>query len=66
MKSRKFPTFEDAKAYMEKAGEVKFFGRAGERYTQCIYTLTVGSRVYHISLHDDGLLEVVDETFRRD
>lgn len=63
MKSRKFPTFEEAKAYMEKAGVVKFVGRDGDQYQTYIYTLTTGSKIYQIKLSQDGHLEVFHERY---
>jgi hypothetical protein len=55
MQSKQFPTFDDAVAYMEKAGTVKFIGREEDVY---IYTLTIGNTVYQIMLHEDGMLKV--------
>lgn len=55
MKSRKFPTVDEAIAYMEKAGTVKLYGREEDFF---IYTVTVGSAIYQIMLHENGLLKV--------
>jgi hypothetical protein len=60
MQSKQFPTFDDAVAHMEKAGEVKFFGREEDIY---IYTLTIGNTIYQIMLNKNGFLKVFNERY---
>lgn len=55
MKSKQFPTFDDALSYMEEAGTVKYYGREEDIF---IYTVTVGSTIYQIMLSESGLLKV--------
>jgi hypothetical protein len=62
MKSRKFPTFDDAKAYLESRGKLDFFGKVGDRDQCYVYTLTIGVKVYHL-LVTDGLVEVTHERY---
>ncbi|MDB5054922.1 MAG: hypothetical protein JWM44_2972 [Bacilli bacterium] len=63
MKSRKFPTFDEAKAYLESRGKLEFFGKVGDRDQCYVYTLTVGVKVYLIFVWNDGLLEVTHERY---
>lgn len=58
MKSRKFPTFDEAIQYLEAAGELKYFGRAGLSCEYCVYTLTVNGRKYYVDVYDDGKVVV--------
>ena len=64
MKSRKFPSFDDAIKYCEERGSLKYYGREGQHFEYCIYTLTIGNKVYHVNIHDNGLLDVVDERWK--
>jgi hypothetical protein len=62
MKSKQFPSYEEAVTYMNERGEVKFWGTEGKAY---VYTLTIGIKVYHLLVHDDGLVEVLYERYKR-
>jgi hypothetical protein len=64
MKSKQFPSLEEAKSYMMKRGELKFFGTEGRNPEKLCYTLTIGIKVYHIFMHEDGLLEVYHERYK--
>lgn len=64
MKSRQFPSFNDAIAYLESKGELRFHGRAGSYAEYCIYTLTIGIRVYELKIYMDGKVEVMGERYK--
>jgi hypothetical protein len=63
MKSRKFPSLEAAQEYMRERGELKYFGREGTDARTYVYTLTIGVKVYHILLVENGTLFVMDERY---
>lgn len=59
MKSRQFPSYEEAKKYLEERGTLQYFGRAGINYEYCVYTLTLHNGIkYHLSVYDDGKVEI--------
>jgi hypothetical protein len=62
MKSKQFPSYEEAESYMKERGELKYWGTEGNAY---VYTLTIGIKVYHLLLEDDGLVEVLYERYKR-
>ena len=64
MKSRQFPSFDDAVKYCEERGSLKYFGREGSNFEYCVYTLTIGNRVYHLFIYDNGKLVVTDQTLK--
>lgn len=64
MKSRQFPSFEDAVRYCEERGSLKYFGREGSNFEYCVYTLTIGNRVYHLFIYANGKLVVTDQTWK--
>ena len=64
MKSRKFPSFNEAVSYCEERGSLKYFGRQGDKFEYCVYTLTIGVKIFHINIYDDGRLDVVDERWK--
>lgn len=64
MKSRKFTSFEDAVKYCEERGTLKYFGREGSNFEYCVYTLTIGMKVYHLFIYDNGKLVVTDERWK--
>lgn len=61
MKSKKFNSFEEAKEHCNKAGKLKYWGRQGIDFEYCVYTLQIGSKIFHCNVYDNGLLKVVDE-----
>jgi hypothetical protein len=61
MKSKQFPSLEEAEAYMKERGDLKYWGTELKAY---VYTLTIGINVYHLLVHDDGLLEVLYESYK--
>jgi hypothetical protein len=65
MNSKQFPSMEEAKAYMEERGKLIYWGREGTDAKTYVYTLTIGIRVYHILLHENGNLRVIYERFKR-
>lgn len=58
MKSRQFPSFDEAIAYLESKGELKYWGRVGIRAEICYYTLTIGRVKYMLYVHEDGKVEI--------
>jgi hypothetical protein len=60
MKSRQFPSFQEAIDYCKSKGDLQYFGREGphDNYIKCVYTLTVGMQIFHLFIHDSGLVEV--------
>jgi hypothetical protein len=63
MKSKQFPSLEEAKEYMKSRGKVTYWGREGTDAKTYVYSLTIGVMVYDILLHEDGLLEVTGERY---
>lgn len=63
MQSRKFTSLEEAQEYLKSRGKLKYWGREGIDAKTYVYTLTIGSRVFHLFLHEDGLVRVTDETY---
>jgi hypothetical protein len=63
MKSKQFPSLEEAEAYLNSRGGVlKLWGTEGKAY---IYTLTIGSKVFHLKVHENGLVEVLYDRYKR-
>jgi hypothetical protein len=63
MKSKQFPSLEEAETYLQSSGGVlKLWGTEGKAY---IYTLTIGIKVYHLKVHENGLVEVLYERYKR-
>jgi hypothetical protein len=64
MKSKQFPNLTDAVSYMEERGKVQYHGVIGynEYY---VYTLTIGVRVFHVNVYEDGRLVVTHERYKR-
>lgn len=61
MRSRKFPTFDEAIKYLEERGKLEYFGRVGYRAEQCVYTFFHrDGRVFGLRVHDDGKVEITD------
>ena len=65
MKSKQFPSLEEAQAHMKERGDLKYFGREGTDAKTYVYTLTVGMIVYGILLESDGYLRVTDQRYKR-
>jgi hypothetical protein len=65
MKSKQFPSMEEAKAYMMERGKLTYFGTEGWNPEKYGYTLTIGVRVYHLFMYKDGLVEVYHERYKR-
>jgi hypothetical protein len=65
MKSKQFPSMEAAKAYMEERGKLIYWGREGTDAKTYVYTLTIGGKVHHVLLEEDGYLRVIYERFKR-
>jgi len=63
MKSRKFPTYDEAKAYLESVGKLQFFGRVGNNAEIYVYTLTIGAKEYHLNVYADGKVELTLERY---
>lgn len=63
MQSKQFPTFDEAKAYLESRGKLVYGGREGTDANTYVYTLTIGIKVYHLFLYEDGLLKVTHERY---
>lgn len=60
MKSRKYPTFEAAKADLESKGKLEFFGRVGLNYEACLYKIHLNDgRTYTIKIFNNGTVELV-------
>ena len=60
MRSRKYPTKEEAYAYLNAVGKLEFFGRVGLNYEACLYKIHLfDGRVYSIQVYDDGTVELV-------
>jgi hypothetical protein len=62
-KSRKFTTMAEARDYLTERGKLEYFGRDGIDAKTYVYTLTIGVRVYHILLRDDGFVTVTHERY---
>lgn len=60
MKSQ-FTSHDEAKKYLEDKGELKYWGREVSEY---VYTLTVGVKVYHLLVHPNGKVRVIDERYK--
>lgn len=59
MQTRKFPTFEEAKAYLEERGRLEFFGTIGWNPQYFVYNLYLhDGRTFHINVYEDGLVEI--------
>jgi hypothetical protein len=59
MKSRKYPSLQEAIADLEKQGELIYKGHEG---LKMIYTLQiVGHNKYILFIHEDGLVELAYE-----
>jgi hypothetical protein len=65
MKSKQFPSLEEAKSYMKSRGKVTYWGREGTDAKTYVYSLTIGHIVYHILLESDGYLRVTDQRYKR-
>ncbi|MCU6797980.1 hypothetical protein OB236_38230 [Paenibacillus sp. WQ 127069] len=63
MKNEKFSSLEEAQSFMEERGKLKYWGREGTDCSDYVYTLTIGIVVYHILLHKNGTLRVMDKTY---
>jgi hypothetical protein len=65
MKSKQFPTFEEAKEYLNSSGgEVKYHGVIGNN-EYYVYTLTIGAIVWMIDIYADGRLVVTGDRNKR-
>lgn len=64
MKSRKYTSFEDAVKYCEERGSLKYFGRQGDKFEYCVYTLTIGVKIFHVNIYDDGMVKVTHEGWK--
>ncbi|RPK19994.1 hypothetical protein [Paenibacillus xylanexedens] len=54
-----FKSLDEAIAYYKMYGELKYFGRAGERYEYCVYNYHVrDGRTLGINIYDDGKVEL--------
>jgi hypothetical protein len=54
-----FHSLEEAMAYLEQRGTLKFFGRAGSNYEYCVFTfISKAKRLYHLNIHMDGRIVV--------
>lgn len=58
MKSRQFPTFEAAIAFLEERGKLEFFGREGHNCDIFIYNFTCEGRLFHLWIYENGKVEV--------
>jgi hypothetical protein len=59
MKSRKYPSLQEAIAELEKLGKLTYGGHEG---LKMIYTLQiVGHNKYILFIHEDGLVELAYE-----
>jgi hypothetical protein len=56
MKSRKYPSFNEAITYLESKGELKYWGRIDAE--TCIYTYQCKEGFFRLYVHDDGLVEI--------
>jgi hypothetical protein len=58
MKSRKYPSFQDAITYLESKGELKYWGRIGLKYEICLYSYIIDGVKYTLNITDDGKVEI--------
>lgn len=59
MKTRKFPTYDEAITYLSERGKLEFFGRVGDRAEIYIYKFTLHSgKIYRLNVYQDGNVEV--------
>lgn len=61
MRSRQFDTFDDAIKYLEERGELKYFGRIGNRNEICPYSFVHKGIKYSLNVHLDGLVQIREE-----
>lgn len=61
MKSKQFPTFNEAMEYLKERGELEYFGRIGQHAETYVYNLKLPTgMIYHLLVHDDGKVEVLE------
>lgn len=61
MQSKKFPSFDTARAYLEERGRLEFFGRIGDRAEIFVYNLhTHDGRLFRLFVYEDGKVEVIE------
>lgn len=58
MKSRKYPTFDEAITYLKSKGELKYWGRIGDKAEICHYTYKCNGELFRLNIYDDGKVEI--------
>jgi hypothetical protein len=58
MKSRKFPSFNEAIAYLESKGELKYWGWEGQTEGYYVYTYLFEGVTYNLAIFKDGKVEI--------
>jgi hypothetical protein len=56
MKSRKYPSFNEAITELEKIGKLHYWGRIDA--DTCLYTYTVGGEMFRLYIFEDGKVEI--------
>lgn len=61
MKSRKYPTTEEAYTYLNSVGKLEMFGRAGHDYEYMVCKLTLhNGKHYFVDVYNDGWVRLPD------
>jgi hypothetical protein len=58
MKSRKFPSFNEAITYLESKGKLDFYGWEGQIEGYYIYNYTTEGILYRLKIFKDGKVEI--------
>jgi hypothetical protein len=62
MRSRQFPSFKEAIAYLEERGRLEYFGRAGLNYEYCVYNFHHNDGyMYRVNVYDNGKVEIRED-----
>jgi hypothetical protein len=58
MKSRKYPTFQEAITHLESKGTLTYWGRIGRKAEICLYSYIIDGVSYDLNIYDDGKVEI--------
>jgi hypothetical protein len=64
MKSKQFPSLEEAEAYLQSRGKLEYGGREGTDAKTHVYSLTVGMKVYVLLVDETGLVRVIGDRYK--
>jgi hypothetical protein len=58
MKSRKYPSFQEAITDLSSKGKLKYWGRIGDNFEICLYTFRYRGFDYTLNIYDNGKVEI--------